>query len=56
MFEAINGLPTNYTKYAYIVVLRDPDGGLWYYDGWNDRAGANQQAQEEGGIVLTVGH
>lgn len=49
----INNLPTNYTKYPYIVA-RDIDGNLWFWGAYSDRNAANEAALAEQGITFEV--
>jgi hypothetical protein len=57
MTVKINNLPTNYTRYSYIVA-REVEGELWFWGAWysHQKAGAARQASEVGGIVVEVPH
>ena len=51
----VNNLPTNMSKYGYIVA-RAVDGDLWFYGAWyaTQEAEAHEQAREVDGLVLKV--
>lgn len=55
LIATVNNLPTNLTKYGY-VVARAVDGELWFYGAWyaTQEAEAKEQAREVDGIVLRI--